>query len=230
MSDSFSRKALKGHKLQILSEIKRSDGLSVGELCKRVKLSYMGIKQHCVALEREGFLATCRRPKLVGRPEKAYRLTPRANEFFPNEYTQLTCAILQTIADLYGPATPLKILYRIYQREGERAAREIGEVALEERIRQWVAMREVQGYMPEVRRPEKEGDSWVVVEYHSPILPILDLYPVVRELEKRLYEQVLGVPVIREEARPNGLYRCSFLVFVPMPPPSMVSETPQENG
>src|SRR5437868_15483841 len=115
MKSRLLRKIAKSQKYQILSEIKRSQGLSVSELCDRIKLSYMGVKQHCVALEKDGYLDTWRRPKGMGRPEKAYRLTDSAQEFFPTEYTHFTLEILETVAKVYGEAAPEKILYQIYQ-------------------------------------------------------------------------------------------------------------------
>ena len=59
----------------IFDAIKRSEGLSVAEIARELKMSYMGIKQHCLDLEKKGYLDTWRRPKEVGRPELAYRLT-----------------------------------------------------------------------------------------------------------------------------------------------------------
>ena len=55
----------------IMRHLKQSQGLVVGELCEKLDMSYMGVKQHCVALEKLGYLDTWRRPKKVGRPEIA---------------------------------------------------------------------------------------------------------------------------------------------------------------
>ena len=107
-------------KLSILREIKRSQGLSVAELCQRVGLSYMGIKQHCIGLERDGYLDTWRRPKGMGRPEKAYRLTDGAREFFPSRYPQFSLQILESVREIYGTLGPEKILHNIYKAETQR--------------------------------------------------------------------------------------------------------------
>src|SRR5882757_3214005 len=117
MKSKLLRKLAKSQKYLILAEIKRSQGLSVSQLCERINLSYMGVKQHCVALEKEGYLDTWRRPKGMGRPEKAYRLTGQAQELFPTEYTNFTSEILHGIEQVYGPASPEKILYQIYQNQ-----------------------------------------------------------------------------------------------------------------
>ena len=61
--------------LDILHLLKRSTGMTVGELSTPMKMSYMGVKQHCDDLVEKGMLDTFRRPKKSGRPEKLYRIT-----------------------------------------------------------------------------------------------------------------------------------------------------------
>jgi predicted ArsR family transcriptional regulator len=69
-------------RLEILNTLKRTRGLSVNQLVDKMRMSYMGIKQHCITLERDGYLDTWRRPQKMGRPEMVYRLTRRARLFF----------------------------------------------------------------------------------------------------------------------------------------------------
>src|SRR5919201_326219 len=45
-------------RLEILNSLKRSKGMSVNELVRKMKMSYMGIKQHCLTLQRDGYLDT----------------------------------------------------------------------------------------------------------------------------------------------------------------------------
>ena len=40
-------------RLEIVNALKRSRGLSVNELVDRMRMSYMGIKQHCLTLQRD---------------------------------------------------------------------------------------------------------------------------------------------------------------------------------
>ena len=120
MKTRLNTKSNHNPKLAILREIKRSQGLSVTELCQRVGLSYMGIKQHCIGLEREGYLDTWRRPEGMGRPEKAYRLTDGAKEFFPSRYPQFSLQILEAVKESFGSLAPEKILLNIYKAETAR--------------------------------------------------------------------------------------------------------------
>jgi predicted ArsR family transcriptional regulator len=209
MKSKLLRKLAKSQKYLILAEIKRSQGLSVSQLCERINLSYMGVKQHCVALEKDGYLDTWRRPKGMGRPEKAYRLTVMAQEFFPTEHTNFTGEILRSLAQVYGPAAPEKILYQIYQNYTVKLQGKIIGHTLEERARAFAALRDQDGYMSEYYlNPDVQRHQ--IIEYNSPVLAVADQFKILTQLENSLIENVLGVRVHREEERVSGLYKCQF--------------------
>ena len=77
-------------RLEILNALKRTEGLSVNELVDKMKMSYMGIKQHCLTLQRDGYLDTWRRPQKMGRPEMVYRLTRRSHDLFPGRQQSIS--------------------------------------------------------------------------------------------------------------------------------------------
>ena len=212
MKSKLLRKLAKSQKYLILAEIKRSQGLSVSQLCERINLSYMGVKQHCVALEKDGYLDTWRRPKGMGRPEKAYRLTTIAQEFFPSEHTNFTSEILRSLEQVYGPAAPEKILYQIYQNQTVKMQSKVIGNTLEERARSFAALRDQDGYMSEYYF---NGDiqRHQIIEYNSPILIVADQFKILTQLENSLLENVLGVRVQREEERVSGLYKCQFTLL-----------------
>lgn len=209
MKSRLLRKIAKSQKYQILAEIKRSQGLSVSELCDRINLSYMGVKQHCVALEKDGYLDTWRRPKGMGRPEKAYRLTTLAQEFFPTEYTNLTLEILETVSRVYGDDAPERILQQIYADMTTRLKEKVKGANLEEKARALAALRDTDGYMSEYYE-NPDVSKAQIIEYNSPVLAIVDSYPILEKFETELFEELLGVKISRELERVSGLYKCIF--------------------
>jgi len=211
MKNKLIKKVSKNPKLLILTEIKRSQGLSVSELCERIGLSYMGVKQHCIALEKDGYLDTWRRPKGMGRPEKAYRLTIGAQDFFPTEYSNLTSQILESIDEVYGPSSAEKILHNIYDKEIKMLGEHVVADTVEGRCRELANFREEHGYMSEFSMEEDTG-RFEIIEYNSPILICLDRFPILRDLERQMFEKLLKAPVKRDEERVSGLYRCVFYV------------------
>ncbi len=206
--DSANPSPIRNQKYSILVEIKRSDGLSVGELAERMHLSYMGVKQHCNSLEKEGYLSTQRRAKRVGRPEKVYVLTDKAGEFFPRKGTTLVLDLLESVEEVYGTLAAERLLHRLYHRRVEALRPRISGSTLSERARKLVEAREEEGYMSRYER--NAGPSGEVLEFHSPILEILDRFPRVRDFERRLFEDLLGARVEREEDRTGGGLKVVF--------------------
>src|SRR5262250_2960845 len=95
-------------RLEIVNALKRSRGLSVNELVNRMRMSYMGIKQHCLTLQRDGYLDTWRRPQKMGRPEMVYRLTRRSHDLFAADSNQFTFDLLKSAQEIYGANAPEK--------------------------------------------------------------------------------------------------------------------------
>ena len=108
----------RGQRLEVLSVLKRAGGLPVRPLSARMGMSYMGVKQYCLELEKKGFLETWRQPRGVGRggrPEMLYRLTDRAHALFPPAQNDLTLEVLEAVHKVYGSAAPEKLLFSVFQ-------------------------------------------------------------------------------------------------------------------
>ena len=195
-------------RLEILNSLKRTKGMSVNELVEKMGMSYMGIKQHCLTLQRDGYLDTWRRPQKMGRPEMVYRLTRRSHDLFPVDSNQFTLELLKSISEIYGANAPEKLLYNVFERRtAELKAKVKGENVLERA--KWLArVRDNEGYMAQLLASEKNGPQ--ILECHSPILNLLEKYPIIARLEQDMFEAVLGTSVRREETRTSGLYECAF--------------------
>ena len=196
-------------RLEILNTLKRTKGLSVNELVAKMKMSYMGIKQHCLTLERDGYLDTWRRPQKMGRPEMVYRLTRRTHDLFPCDSNEMTLELLKSIAEIYGPNAPEKLLFNVFERKTATLQGKVKGDTVADRAKWLVKQRESEGYMSEFVTEEKEGGPQIL-ECHSPIMNLLDEYPIVARLEQDMFEAVLRTPVRREETRSSGLYECAF--------------------
>ena len=195
-------------RLEILNTLKRTRGLSVNELVAKMKMSYMGIKQHCLTLERDGYLDTWRRPQKMGRPEMVYRLTRRTHDLFPCDSNDLTLELLQSIKEVHGSNGPEKMLFHVFERKTARLKEQVKGATTAERAKWLVKEREKEGFMSQFVTEEEGGPQ--ILECHSPIMNLLDDYPIAGRLEQDLVGAVLGVPVRREETRTSGLYECAF--------------------
>jgi predicted ArsR family transcriptional regulator len=200
-------------RLEILNSLKRTQGMSVNELVAKMRMSYMGIKQHCLTLQRDGYLDTWRRPQKMGRPEVVYRLTRRTHDLFVTDSNQLTLELLKSSQEIYGPNAAEKLLYNVFEKKTAAMKGKAKGETVAERAKWLARMRDSEGYMAQFIPGEKDRGPQIV-EYHSPILNLLDRYPIVARLEQEMFEAVLGARVHREETRNSGLYECAFFFAV----------------
>src|SRR6266404_6349032 len=195
-------------RLEIINSLKRTKGMSVNELVERMNMSYMGIKQHCITLHRDGYLDTWRRPQKMGRPEMVYRLTRRSHDLFPADSNHVTIELLESTKDSYGANAPEKLLYSIFEKRTAALKAKVKGATVTERAKWLAKIRDSEGYMAEFRPTEKDGPQ--ILECHSPIMNVLEKFPIIGRLEQEMFEAVLGTPVRREETRTSGLYECAF--------------------
>jgi predicted ArsR family transcriptional regulator len=198
----------KSQRLQIINKLKRSKGMSVSELAEKLKMSYMGVKQHCVELERNGYVDTWRSPRPVGRPELLYRLTQRAHDLFPRTSNQVTIDLLNAATTLYGPAAAEKLLFLVFQQKSDAYLSRLKGDTLAERAKWLARLRDNEGYMSEF----EQDKELKIVEHHSPIFDLLQAFPIVARLEADMFQRLLRVPVQRTENGTSGLYCCTFRV------------------
>ena len=195
-------------RLEIINSLKRSRGMSVNELVEKMRMSYMGIKQHCLILQRDGYLDTWRRPQKMGRPEIVYRLTRRSHDLFAADSNQFTLELLNSLRDIYGANAPEKLLYSVFEKRTAELKSKVKGDTIAERAKWLAKQRDNEGYMAQFLPAEKDGPQ--ILECHSPLLNVLEKYPIVARLEQDMFETVLGRKVRREETRASGLYECAF--------------------
>jgi predicted ArsR family transcriptional regulator len=195
-------------RLEILNSLKRTKGMSVNELVEKMKMSYMGIKQHCLTLERDGYLDTWRRPQKMGRPEMVYRLTRRTHDLYQSDSNQFTLELLRSVQEIYGPNAAEKLLFNLFERKTATLKEKVRGDTTAERAKWLARWRDNEGYMSQFTTDEDGGSQ--ILECHTPLLNLLERYPIIGRLEQDMFEAVLGTDVRREESRASGLYECAF--------------------
>lgn len=195
---------------QIINTLKRSTGMSVSELAKALKMSYMGVKQHCVAMEKKGYLDTWRRPKTVGRPEKAYRLTSKADPLFPTVGYDVVLRIFKVTESQIGPNEPERLMYGYFQNLTAEFQKKLKGKSVIEKATSLARIRDAAGHLSEcIYDPEK---GLRIVEYHNPLQPLFHQYPTARRMEETMFEKLLGTAVERREEEASGLRRYIFQI------------------
>jgi predicted ArsR family transcriptional regulator len=195
-------------RLEIINSLKRTRGMSVNELVERMSMSYMGIKQHCITLHRDGYLDTWRRPQRMGRPEMVYRLTRRSHDLFQADSNQFTLDLLKAAEEIYGPNAPEKLLYNVFKKKTAALNAKAKGDTVAERAKWLAHSRDGEGYMAQFINNKDDGSR--ILECHSPILNLVEHYPIIGRFEQDMFEAVLGTRVRRQVIRNSGLYECAF--------------------
>jgi len=175
----------------VAKELKRSDGMAVGELAERLGMSYMGVKAQCLALEKSGHAVSRSTHCGAGRPHLIYRLSGRGQELFQSGDHRLALSLLREAQALFGPAAAEKLLYLHFQRQAAAYAEKIPPSGTwEEKLAALAELREAEGAMPRI-----EGGA--LVESHSPLAAIFEAYPAAAAMEDAMIAKAVGLPIRR---------------------------------
>jgi len=179
----------------------------VGDLAEALGMSYMGVKKHCMAMQKLGWLDTWRNPKAVGRPEKLYRLTDKVTPLFPQIGNEVCLSILEAASQLETNAAE-KLLLAFFRGQLERLAPTVTGDSVQERAEKLADARNASGHYSRCLWSEEEGLR--IEEFHQPLQPLFDRYPTLERMEVQLFERLLGARVDRNVFRTAALTRYRF--------------------
>lgn len=195
---------------KIINYLKRSDWMTVSELSKKVGITPMAIRQHLLALERQGIVRNVVKKTGIGRPVFLYGLTERAESIFPKSYGKFINEIFSTIVELEGP----DMLDSIFKRRKEHLLREKYNVIEDfsdprDKISTLSEMLNQDGHMSEI---EKQNGGYFLKQFNCPISEISSNYSEPCKYELELYRDLLGEGVQRQDCLSEGGISCTYYV------------------
>ena len=198
----------KSQRLAIVELLKRSrEGLPVPEIAKKLSMSYMGIKAHCLDLHQQGYLETWRQPGLRGRPLMLYRLTIKAYELFSEENNDFALSLLHQSSQLFGSTAPQKLLMLHFRTARVKICERIHGTTPNERAESFSALRDKEGCFSRF----EAGPPWKIIESHNTLQPLLETYPEINTLETQMISEVIGVPIKRDVTITGGVYHAVIM-------------------
>lgn len=194
----------------IIRLLKRFGDMSIEDLSKDIDITPMGIRQHLLALEKKGFVTYSVKKRGIGRPGFSYRLTPKAEKFFPRAYDSLVLEMLRDIEKHDGPEK----IDMIFQWRKERLLEHkkgllSGHGSIDELMRGLKEILESNGHMVEVS--ESEG-NYHLRKFHCPINRISNEFKDACKHELFLYQDLLGRNITRTHSIADGAQSCLFVI------------------
>ena len=197
------------HCVDLVTLLKRTSGMSVNELASALRMSYMGVKQHCVYLEKKGYVDTWRRPKEGGgRPEKMYRLTAKLDGFFPRMTPDLALDMLEGAERAFGEGAAGRLLRHHFQLLAARYSEKIKGRTILERAQSFAKVRTAEGCLSLCEFDPHDGLR--IVEYHSPLAALGKVHPCAAELEAQMVGLLLQCTCERIDASADRVTKIEF--------------------
>ena len=201
-------------KRRVLAHLKVSGPLGTHDVARWLGVSDVAARQHLSTLQRQGLIArTTAAPSGKGRPGDLWRLTPLANDLFPDRHDALTVDLIESIRTALGADG----LQRVVQARTERQLGNLSAVVpadepLRERVDAVARQRTEEGYMAEV--VSDDDGAYLLIEHHCPICDAASACQLFCVTELELFQRVLGpdANVAREQHLLSGDERCVYRV------------------
>jgi predicted ArsR family transcriptional regulator len=182
-------------------------------LAGRLQISAMAVRQHLYTLADEKLVSNETEARPMGRPAKLWRLTPAADELFPNAHAELTVSLIQSLRETFGEHGVERLIAVRSRGQVEAYRAQVGDRGtLRERLLALAKLRAAEGYMAEVRQ-EPDG-ALLLIENHCPICVAARACTNLCAGELQVFQQVLGgdVQVERIDHILAGARRCAYRV------------------
>lgn len=211
MHEAYAVKQLPETRRKVLGLLKRQGPMTADQLGKALAITSMGVRQHLVALERDGLIAASRKQGNMGRPSYVYALTAQGDELFPRSYWQLAHSVLEAAKTSFGQEG-LRTLFKQRNKAlqaGYRARLEGRSLA--GKVAELAAIRSEEGYMADWEQVE-EG-TFHLVERNCAICQFAEQCLQACESELQLFKSTLPeASVKRTKHIVGGDRSCTYVI------------------
>jgi predicted ArsR family transcriptional regulator len=196
---------------EVLRALKRSGPRPVRELAAALGISYMGAKQHCLALEKKGLLSSRNNHRGAGRPLLVYSLTRKGQAWFEDTDNSIAISVLRHAQNLFGASSAAKLLLLHFQECIQKyKALMPPETSVAQRMGLLAKARDDEGRMAELVPGVR------IIERHNPAAALHKAFPEADALEESLFRNILGAPVRRRLVQLGDQYEIHFELHTPL--------------
>ncbi|BBI34203.1 helix-turn-helix transcriptional regulator [Cohnella abietis] len=193
---------------RIMQMLKTMGELSTKDITAQLGITGMAVRRHISALERDELIesTTVRLP--MGRPTAVYRLSAKAEDFFPKKYHAVALDLLSELEgdsgqEMVNRLFDLRKISLLKKLENKMQGRDLeGKVAMLSDIQN------ENGYMASW---EKSGhEEYILTEYNCPIYQVANKYNHACSCELSLFKSLLDAKVERSDCLAKGGSKCVY--------------------
>ena len=189
---------------QILEILKRLGEVTVQELSRELGLTSVTVRHHLEILRSEGYITEpeVRRSNRPGRPRYVYRLTSTAADLFPNNYSGLASALLDSMDQCLEPEERQTVL----REAAKRMVPDINDMpkSRDARMDMVIKVMTQQGF---VARWAKDDGCYLIYVSSCPYHHVAQNHPETCQIDEGIIQLLTGAEPVRSEntARQGGL-------------------------
>jgi predicted ArsR family transcriptional regulator len=207
---SFEAREQGSTRQQIIELLRRNGQMTASELSEELGIGAVGVRQHLALLERDDMVQTQSVRRGIGRPSHLYTLTAAAAELFPRRYDKLATDAIGFIEQAGGLAAVDQFFATRREKLRSQFEPRLAGKSLPVMVSELATILTEQGYMCEW---EQQSDgSFYLIEHNCPVDCIARDYPQACAHELKLYQDILGIPIIREETIAAGANCCRYRI------------------
>lgn len=195
---------------KIMQMLKTNGELSAKAITDKLGITGMAVRRHLSVLEKQGMIEYTTVRQAMGRPTAVYRLTEKAEDFFPKKYHTVALELLSELEgdsgiELVNHLFDLRQQTLLHRHQQLLEGKDLeGKVA---------ALAEIQTHNGYMATWEKETeDSFRLTEYNCPIYQIASNYKHACTCELRLFESLLDAKVERTECLSSNGQKCVYRI------------------
>ncbi|GAB4110051.1 MAG: ArsR family transcriptional regulator [Roseiflexaceae bacterium] len=195
---------------QILELLRRNGQMTAAELSDSLGIGAVGVRQHLALLERDNVVRTNGVRRGVGRPSHLYSLTSAGEALFPRRYDRIAMDALAFVAEQGGEAAIERLFVQRREKLYEQFAPRLVGKSREEQVAELATILTEQGYMCDWER--LPDGTLHLIEHNCPVDCVARDYPQACSQELKLYEDILGVPIERDQTIAAGATCCRYRI------------------
>lgn len=195
---------------RLLLLLKKNGEMSIEEMSNALNITPIGVRQHILSLEKNGYITYRVRRKGVGRPGYIYSLTNKAEDFFPNNYKNFVLDVLKEIEDEYGREK----IERLFKKRKDKLLRHFSSIlgntkSFKTRLSLFVDYLKEEGYIVDLHERAQDVE---LIQFNCPISVVSSNYREACKYELDMYRELFGRGVDRLQCISEGGNYCSYRI------------------
>lgn len=190
---------------RLLAALRGRGEASACDLAREFGLSTNAVRQQCISLERDNLVTGYNVRRSRTKPTVVYKLTPAAEQYFPQRYDRMLNAVLREIRSTGGDEAVQAVFASISRRQADQIMASVGDRPLADRV---AALTD----FPREIGVESEATSFGfrIRERNCPYSKTVTEHPEICSVIRAVMHETLGRPVRQTDSLASGGAECRF--------------------